>query len=63
LQISLIDQIAIQDGEGKPVEAFRGAVLSIPAKKKRTTSGGTMVFAGFLRVEPQELTAYTFPLR
>jgi hypothetical protein len=47
LGMSLIDQIAIQDGEGKPMEAFRGAVLTIPAKKTGSAWGGAMVFAGF----------------
>jgi hypothetical protein len=48
LGLSLIDQITAQDAEGKPATTFRGAVFTIPAKKKGTDTAGTMVFTGLM---------------
>ena len=38
----------MQDAEGKPATTFRGAVFTIPAKKKGTDTAGTMVFTGLM---------------
>src|SRR5947209_8465264 len=48
VNLTLIDQIMAQDPEGKALNPFRGAALSIPAKKKGTETAGTMVFAGLM---------------
>src|SRR6478735_7264019 len=48
LGLSLIDQITAQDAEGKPATTFRGAVFTIPAKKKGADTAGTMVFTGLM---------------
>ena len=48
LGLSLIDQVTVQDAEGKPATTFRGAVFTIPAKKKGTDTAGTMVFTGLM---------------
>jgi hypothetical protein len=48
LGITLIDQVTVQDAEGKPAATFRGAVFTIPAKKKGTDTTGTMVFTGLM---------------
>jgi hypothetical protein len=48
LGLTLIDQVTVQDAEGKPVTLFRGAVLNIPARKKGSEMAGTMVFTGLM---------------
>ena len=48
LGLTLIDQVTVQDAEGKPATTFRGAVFTIPAKKKGTDTAGTMVFTGLM---------------
>jgi hypothetical protein len=48
LGITLIDQVTAQDAEGKPATPIRGAVLTIPAKKKGSDIAGTMVFTGLM---------------
>jgi hypothetical protein len=47
LGISLIDQVLVQDPDGKSVSTSRGMSLTIPAKKKGADAAGTMVFVGF----------------
>jgi hypothetical protein len=44
LRITFIDRIVNQDAEGKALEPVRIAHLSIPAKKKGSETGGTMLF-------------------
>lgn len=46
LGMTLIDQKYTQDAEGNPTAPVRGVVLNIPAKKKGSDVGGTMVVAG-----------------
>lgn len=44
LRVTFIDRIVNQDAEGKALEPVRIAHLSIPAKKKGSETGGTMLF-------------------
>ena len=44
LRLTFIDRIVNQDAEGKALEPVRIAHLSIPAKKKGSETGGTMLF-------------------
>src|SRR5438132_686911 len=44
LGMTLIDQIIGQDPEGKVIPSVRGAVLTIPSKKKGTDIAANMVF-------------------
>jgi hypothetical protein len=44
LRVTFIDRIVNQDADGKALEPVRIAHLSIPAKKKGSETGGTMLF-------------------
>ncbi|MGY3133810.1 hypothetical protein ACVWZM_004492 [Bradyrhizobium sp. USDA 4501] len=46
LSVVLIDQLLAQDADGKPVDAVRGAVLVIPAKKQGMAKAVRMVVGG-----------------
>jgi hypothetical protein len=46
LGVVLIEQIVVQDPEGKPVGPAQGAVLVVPVRKKGTETTGSMVVAG-----------------
>ena len=46
LGVVLIEQIVVQDAEGKPVGPAQGAVLVVPVRKKGTETTGSMVVAG-----------------
>jgi hypothetical protein len=48
LSLVLLEQISVLDAEGKPTPISRGAVLTVPAKKKGSDSGGSMVVAGLI---------------
>ena len=46
LALVLIEQLIVLDAQGAPVEPARGAVLTIPARKKGSDAAGSMVVAG-----------------
>ena len=48
LGISLIDQVMQQDPEGKSVNTYQGAALTVPVKKKGTDIAGSMVIGGLM---------------
>jgi hypothetical protein len=48
LSVVLIDQILAQDAEGKPVDAVRGVVLLVPAKKQGMEKAAPMVIGGLV---------------
>ena len=48
LGITLIDQVVQQDSDGKSVNTYQGAALTVPVKKKGTDISGTMVIGGLM---------------
>jgi hypothetical protein len=48
LGITLIDNVLVQDPEGKPLPPRSTIVLNIPAKRTGTGEAATMVFGGFI---------------
>jgi len=47
LMVTFVDQLAVQDPDGKPTATIRIAAVNFPAKKKGTDATVAMVYAGF----------------
>ena len=45
LRVTFIDRLSAQDADGKALPQVRTVTLSVPAKKKGSETGGTMLFA------------------
>jgi hypothetical protein len=60
LTVVLDEEVTSFDPDGKPVATFRGAALSVPAKKKGTNTTGAVVVGGYFDVgAPGKFGVYT----
>lgn len=60
LTVVLDEEVTSFDPDGKAIATFRGAALSVPAKKKGTQTSGAVVVAGYFDVgAPGKFGVYT----